>query len=199
MPFGLLKKLVRPLQCLVGLSILACSASYAADITLYASAIDAGLKKEVFRTGGKYLLSGDMESCSYAYLDKPSTSLRDGRLYVRMQFSAQVGVPGGSRCLGHAEAFWVTVSGRPYLRGEVVGIAEFRLDEGKDAIGPMLENFLASNVPQAINVNLRKELTKILTSNSPPYQVSLPRLELQGLTAERNALRLKFDFSLEGR
>ena len=181
------------------IAILACNQSYAADIALYASAIDAGLKKEVFRTGGRYLLSGDLESCSYAYLERPSTSLRDGRIFVRMHFSAQVGVASGSDCLGHTEAFWVTVSGRPFLRGEVVSITEFRLEEGKDVAGPLLESFLTSNVPQVINVNLRQQLTRILTSSSPPYQVSLSRLDLQGLTTERNALRLKFDFSLEGR
>lgn len=189
----------RVLDIAVGAGLLACTSAYAADIALYASAIDAGLKKEVFRTEGRHILSGDLESCSYAYLEKPSTSLADGRIRVRMHFSAQVGVTSGSNCLGHTEAFWVTVSGRLYLRGEVVGITDFRLDEGNDAMGPLLENFLSSSVPQVINVNLRQELTKILTANSPPYKVSLSRLELQGLTTERNALRLKFDFSLEGR
>ena len=105
----------------------------------------------------------------------------------------------GSNCVGRVEAFWVTVSGRPYFRGEVVGVTEFRLEEGRDIAGPLLENFLASTVAQAINVNLRQELTRILAANAPPYQVSLSRLDLQGITAERNALRLKFDFSLEGR
>lgn len=188
-----------PLACLIGMAVLGCGASHAADITLHASAIDAGLKKEIFRTGGRYLLSGDLESCSYAYLEKPATSLRGGRIFLRMHFSAQVGVAGGSGCVGHVEAFWVAVSGRPFLRGEVVGITDFRLEEGSDVVGPMLENFLAANLPRVINLNLRQELTRILSGSSPPYKVSLPRLDLRGLDAERNALRLEFDFSLEGR
>lgn len=189
----------RPLRLLLGMVLLACGGAHAADITLYASAIDAGLKQEIFRSGGRYLLSGDLASCAYAYLEKPSTSLRGGRLYLRMHFSAQVGVAGGSGCVGHVEAFWVSVSGRPYLRGEVVGIADFRLEEGNDMVGPMLETFLAANLPRVINVNLRQELTRILSGHAPPYKVSLPRLELQALSAERNALRIEFDFSLEGR
>lgn len=185
--------------CLVGTAVLGCGASHGADITLHASAIDAGLKKEIFRTGGRYLLSGDLDSCSYAYLEKPATSLRGGRIYLRMHFSAQVGVAGGAGCVAHTDAFWVSVSGRPYLRGEVVGISEFRLEEGSDVVGPMLESFLAANLPRVINVNLRQELTRILSDSSPPYKVTLPRLELRGLDADRNALRLEFDFSLEGR
>ena len=199
MTFTLHRLLHKPFACLIGMAVLGCGSSHAADITLHASAIDAGLKKEIFRTGGRYLLSGDLDSCSYAYLEKPATSLRGGRIYLRMHFSAQVGVAGASGCVGHVEAFWVSVSGRPFLRGEVVGISEFRLEEGSDVVGPMLESFLAANLPRVINVNLRQELTRILTSSSPPYKVSLPRLDLRGLSAERDALRLEFDFSLEAR
>lgn len=199
MTFTLHGRLPRPFAWLIGMAVLGCGASHAADITLHASAIDAGLKQEVFRTGGRYLLSGDLESCSFAYLEKPATSLRGGRIRLRMHFSAQVGVAGGSGCLGHAEAFWVSVSGRPYLRGETVGITDLRLEEGGDQIGPMLEDFLAANLPRVVNLNLRQELTRILSSSSPPYKVSLSRLDLRGLGAEGDALRLEFDFSLEGR
>lgn len=174
--------------------------AHAADITLHASAIDAGLRKEVFRApGGRYMLSGDLETCNYAYLEKPSTKLREGRIHLRMHFTAQVGVDRGSSCAGHVEAFWVTVSGRPYLRGESIGVNDFRLEEGQELAAPMLQDFLAATVPRALNINLRQELTRLLAANAPPYQVSLTRLELQGLAAERDMLRLKFDFSLEGR
>ena len=71
MTFARLGKLGTALAGMVGIAILASAPLHAADITLHASAIDAGLKKEVFRAEGRYLLSGDLESCSYAYLEKP--------------------------------------------------------------------------------------------------------------------------------
>lgn len=188
---------------IIGLSValVVCSPSGAADITLYASAIDTALKTEIFASDGKYLLSGEVKSCSYAYLERPSTSLRDGRIFVRMHFSGRAGIPNGATCVGPGEAFWLTVSGRPYFQGELVGITDFRLEEGQDVYGygPLLEGFLASSVPKALNLNLRQEVMKILTSTATPYKVFLPRLELQKVVAENNALRVLFDFSLEGR
>jgi hypothetical protein len=58
--------------------------------------------------GGNVPLSGDLESCACAHLVMLSTRLHDGRIFVRMGLSAQVGVPSGSSCLGHTAAFWVT-------------------------------------------------------------------------------------------
>ena len=184
---------------IVSAYLLFSSLSGAADITLHASAIDTALKTEVFTKDGKYFFSGGPKSCSYASLESPATSLRDGRMFVRVRFAGRAGVASASQCVGRDEAFWLTVSGRPSFQGEVLGITEIRLEEGNAVYGPLLESFLASIVPSALNLNLRRELMKMLTNAPSPYNVSLPRLELQGVTAESNALKVVFDFSLEGR
>lgn len=181
------------------LGILAVSPALGADITLYSSAIDTALKAEVFSKEGKHFLSGGPKSCSYASLEQPATKLRDGRIFVRMRFAARAGVTTQSQCVGREEGFWLTVSGRPTFQAEALGITDFRLEEGNRAYGPLLEVFLASLVPSAINLNLRQELMKLLAARPSPYKVSLPRLELQGVSAENDALKVMFDFSLEGR
>jgi hypothetical protein len=187
-----------PVACAV-LAFAACSSSSAADITLYSSAIDTALKAEVFSKEGKYFLSGGPKSCSFASLEQPATKLRDGRILVRMRFAARAGVSTRSECVGREEGFWLTVSGRPTFRAEALGITDFRLEEGDKLYSPLLEVFLASVVPNAINLNLRQELMKLLASRPSPYKVSLPRLELKGVSAENDALKVLFDFSLEGR
>jgi hypothetical protein len=56
-------------------ALLASGGGHAAQITLYSSAIDAALKQVVFNRDGKYLLAGQLNSCSYAYLEHPESSL----------------------------------------------------------------------------------------------------------------------------
>ncbi len=190
---------MRNILAIVALALLTTCPALAADITMHASAIDTALRTELFKNEGRYVLSGNPRTCAYAYLEKPATTLRDGRMLLRMYFAAKAAIQQGSNCMGRGEEFWLAVSGRPFFKGDNLSIDDIRLEEGKEAYRPMLEQFLSSYVLNAINFNVRQELLKILTNAKTAYQVSIPRLDLQKAIAENNMLRVNFDFSLEAR
>lgn len=177
----------------------AASFAQAAEIVLYPSAVDATLRREVFNRNGRYVLSGDPRTCAWAGLDSPATTFRDGRVFLRMRFQASTAVPVNNQCVGGGEQFWVTLSAEPFVNGELVGLHNARLEEGKDAYRPLLEIFLRNVAPSAINVNVRDEVTRMLKDPRNPWTVTLPRLDVQSAAVRDGGLAIGFDFRLEAR
>jgi hypothetical protein len=170
-----------------------------AEIALAASAFDKALRKEAFKRDGKLLLTGAPGECTYAYLETPTSAFRGGRLIIRAHFSGRAGVVVAGNCVSAGEAFWVTVSGRPVLRQDVLALEDVRVDEAKAEYRQLLAQALPSHMTNALNINLREELLKLLRSGDVGYALTLPRLLITGVESEADFLRLRFDFTLEAR
>ncbi len=107
---------------------------------------------------------------------------RTGRRGGRSRAASHTSTPSGSPCRDG-----------PSCAAKWSASADSASRKAATVVGPMLENFLAANLPRVINVNLRQELTRILSGSSPPYKVSLPRLDLRGLErrTQRAAARVR--------
>jgi len=172
-------------------------AADAATLVLHRSAIDTTLNRQVFTQQGKYVLSGSLQSCSYAYLERPRSSLREGRFYLNAHFSARVAQQVGDRCLGGDDAFDVTVSARPSFKGAIVGLEDFRLEQGKEAYRPLLEVLLTQAIPRALTVDLRQEIAKLLQSASTPYQITVQSIAVQSVGAADDMLRVELEIGFD--
>jgi hypothetical protein len=179
--------------------LLACAATPAAEIVVYESALQSAMLRQAFDVNGRRLLAGDPRQCNYALVQQPTLRLREGRLFLRAQFSGVLGVPvpsGG--CSGLADAFWFEVSGRPAAQGDALGLDDLRLGEVKEVYRPLIESLMSGAVSQALRINLRTELQKML-DGAGGYRASLPMLEIRSVTTSDEAVTLRFDFRLEAR
>lgn len=155
--------------------------------------------RQAFDVNGRRLLAGDPRQCNYALVQQPTLRLREGRLFLRAQFSGVLGVPGPSGgCSGLADAFWFEVSGRPTAQGDALGLDDLRLGEVKEVYRPLIESLMSGAVSQALRINLRAELQKML-DGAGGYRASLPLLEIRSVTTSDEAVTLRFDFRLEAR
>jgi hypothetical protein len=177
-----------------------CSATaQAAEIVLFPSAVDAALKRELFNSNGKFVVAGDPRSCAFTTLEQPATSFREGRLFLRSYLVTRAGLPSGSQCVGGGDAFWVTVSAEPFVARDILGLRAARTEDAPLHYRALVEIFLRAFAPQALNINLRDELTKVLRDPRVGYQVSVPTIDVQSIVARDNALTVRFDFRLEAR
>jgi hypothetical protein len=170
----------------------------AAELMLFPSAIDKAVKSEIFDSAGKRVLQGDPQSCAYALLEQPQTSLVPGRIALRAHLVAQLGVSLSGECTGTGDAFWVTVSGRPVMQGDLLTIDHLSLDEGKPAYRGLLEGLLSNHIADALKIDLRKELQALLR-NAGPYSTRLPQLTVLSVETSPAGVRISFDFKLEAR
>lgn len=179
--------------------LLACTTAPAAEIVVYESALQSAMLRQAFDVNGRRLLAGDPRQCNYALVQQPALRLREGRLFLRAQFSAVLGVPApAGGCTGLADSFWFEVSGQPVAQGDALALADLRLDEVKEVYRPLVESLMSGAVSQALRINLRTELQKML-DGANGYRASLPTLEIRSVTTSDEAVTMRFDFRLEAR
>lgn len=173
-------------------------AANAAELKLFPSAIGKAVQHEVFDKNGQKLLQGDPQSCAYALLERPTTTLLPGRIALRAYMITKLGVAFNGECRGTGDAFWITVSGKPVMKGDVLTVENLSLDEGKPAYRSLLENLLRNTIAGAMKVNLRTELQNLLR-NAGPYATSVPQLTVHSVETEPSGVHIRFDFKLEAK
>ena len=174
-----------------------CPASLAAaTIALHQDAATAAVGQRLFTHGGKRMLTGSLESCTYVYLEQPAVTFRERRLFLRARLAGRAGLKINGQCAGAGDAFFTTVSGQPYVSGETIALKNFRLDEGKAEYRGLLEPLLRQQIPLLLGVNLRGELMRLLQDNTSGFEVSLTQFKLIDVTALDGLLSVRFDFAL---
>lgn len=182
---------------LAGLCVNPAADLAAATIALQQDAVTSVIARRLFANEGKRMLSGTVETCSYAYLEQPAVTLRDGRLFLRVHLVGQAGLKVSGKCMGAGDALYTTVSGQPYINGESIGLKDFRVDEGKTAYRALLEPFLNRQIPSLLGVNLREELAKVFQNNQYDLKITLPQFQLIDVKARDGLLTVSFDFALQ--
>ena len=181
--------------CLIGCLAASFDAD-AASIAIHQDIITSSITRRLFTDNGRRMLTGSIASCSYAYLERPAVTLKDGRLYLRMRLAAQAGISLGGACKGAGDAFFTTVSGQPYVTGDSIGLRDFRMEEGREMYKGLLEPLLRRQVPALLGANLKDEMAKTVQNHAPDLRMTLSQFQLQEASARDGYLTVRFDFSL---
>jgi hypothetical protein len=170
------------------------------EISIRNTAIEKMLKQELFIDRGRYNLLQET-ACRYAYLDSPAVTLSQGRVRIDVRLSAKLAVEAGNQCAGGtAEVVRLTVSGKPIYAGEKIGLSDIRVDQvSNEAYRMLLQQFLESAVPRAVQIDVREGLQRILAERQDTYDVAVSRLSVTDLTAEDNVLHATLLFALTAR
>ena len=170
------------------------------ELTVYNSAIQKMLMDELFIDKGRYHLI-QQTACQYAYVDSPAVTMSEGRVRIKARLSGKLAVEVGEQCVGGAaDVVNVTVSGRPVFSGERIVLTDIKLDEvSKEAYRLLLQQFLESAIPRAVEINVREGLQRMLATRQSTYEVVVNKLSVVDLTAENNQLHATLVFSLAAR
>ena len=176
------------------------AADAASELTIQNTAIQKMLMDELFIDKGRYHLV-QQTVCQYAYVDSPAVTLSEGRVRIKARVSGKLAVEVGEQCVGGgADVVNVTISGRPTFSGEKIVLTDIKVDEvSKEAYRLLLQQFLDSAIPRAVEINVREGLQRMLATRQSTYEVVVNKLSVVDLTAENNQLHATLTFSLMAR
>ena len=168
--------------------------SQAAEIVLEHTAVDKLLAQTLFTNAGRYDLQ---RGACFAYLEKPSVELKDGRVRIRSHLVAQLGVDTGGSCVGVALASWTVVSGRPASNGGTVRLDDLRVDGVDDStLRLVLESGLLPALPRAIELDVLKAVRSMLQGGGVQLQTSVDTFQIESALAGDDRLVVRFNFKL---
>ena len=176
------------------------AAGPASELTIQNTAIQKMLMDELFIDKGRYHLVAQT-ACQYAYVDSPAVTVSQGRVRIKVRLSGKLALEVGDQCVGGAsDMVRVAISGRPAFSGEKLVLTDIKVDEvSNEAYRVLLQQFLESAIPRAVEINVREGLQRMLASRRPTYEVVVNQLSMADLTAENNQLHATLTFSLTAR
>jgi hypothetical protein len=176
------------------------AAGPASELTIQNTALEKMLMDELFIDKGRYQLI-PQTVCQYAYVDSPAVTLSQGRVKINVRVSGKLAMEVGDQCVGGAsDVVRVAISGRPAFSGEKLVLTDIKVDEvSNEAYRVLLQQFLESAIPRAVEINLREGLQRMLATRQPTYEIVVSQLSVADLTAENNRLHATLTFSLTAR
>jgi hypothetical protein len=170
------------------------------ELTIQNTAIEKMLMDELFIDKGRYQLIVQT-ACQYAYVDSPAVTLSQGRVRIKVRLSGKLAMQVGDQCVGgNSDVVRVAISGRPTFSGEKLVLTDIKVDEvSNDAYRVLLQQFLESAIPRAVEINVREGLQRMLATRQSTYEVVVSQLSVADLTAENNQLHATLTFSLTAR
>lgn len=181
--------------------VFAAATASAADSTLVIenTAIEKTLREQFFTDKGRFWLN-NTDACNQSWLESPKVTASAGRLRIGVFFSGRVGAQVGGQCVGGADAFNVTASGKPFYRDGRLGVEDIRIDSlSKEIYRPLLQPVFSSMVPKALDVNLKETVVRLLAGRTAPYEVEINDLVATEVTADADRVTVRLQFDLRVR
>jgi len=169
----------------------------AAEIILEKTAVQKLVEQGQFKDNGRFYVHKG--PCT-AYLEYPAVTLRDGRVSIRTHLSGRFGAEVGGTCLGFGLASWAVVSGTPNAIGNVVRLADIRIDEVEDSTTrTILESGLVPTLPNAVELDVLKAVRSMLQGTNGEVQAEVRALSIQTVGVADSKLSVRFEFTLVGK
>jgi hypothetical protein len=181
--------------------LLAAAAAWSADSTLILenTAIEKKLREQFFTDKGRFWLN-NVDACNHSWLESPKITASAGRLRIGVLFSGRVGASVGGQCVGGADAFNVTASGKPFFRDGRLGVEDIRIDSlSKEIYRPLLQPVFSSMVPKALDIDLKQTVVALMAGRTAPYEVEINELVATEVTADADRVSVKLQFDLRVR
>jgi hypothetical protein len=178
--------------------LLAAATAWPADSTLVLenTAIEKKLREQFFTDKGRFWLN-NADACNQSWLESPKVTASAGRLRIGVLFSGSVGASVGGQCIGAADAFNVTASGKPFFRDGRLGVEDIRIDSlSKEIYRPLLQPVFGSMVPKALDINLKETVVALMAGRTAPFEVEIRDLVATEVSADADRVNVKLQFDL---
>jgi hypothetical protein len=177
---------------------LAAPSAHAIDLIVHASTLVKALKAQVFKDRGRYYLQRP-ERCNDPYLENPTVSFKQGRVYVGAHFAGRIGALIGGVCQSTTEPSAVMLSARPVLRAQEAALEDVRLEAAdKPMVAAALQNLIRANSLSRLHIDLL-EAVRVLTApdKTAPYAIVVRALELSNLAVQNEELHVTVSGAVE--
>ncbi len=188
------------LQTLVFASTLAFTApsAHAIELIVHPSTVVKALKAQIFKDKGRYYLQRP-DRCSDPYLENPTVSFKQGRIFVGARFGGRIGALIGGVCKSVGEASAIVLSARPVAHLHEVALVDVRLESAdKPIVAAAVQNLISSKSLSALHIDLVEAIRPLtVPEKTTPYTIVLRELELSNLVVQNEELRVTVAGSME--
>ena len=177
---------------------LAAPSAHAIDLVVHASTLVKALKAQVFKDRGRYYLQRP-ERCNDPYLENPTVSFKQDRVYVGAHFAGRIGALIGGVCQSTTEPSAVMLSARPVLRLQEAALEDVRLESAdKPMVAAALQNLIRANSLSRLHIDLL-EAVRVLTTpdKTAPYAIVVRALKLNDLAVQNEELHVTVNGAVE--
>jgi hypothetical protein len=177
---------------------LAVPSAHAIDLVVHASTVAKALKAQLFKDRGRYYLHRP-DRCNDPYLENPTVSFKQGRVYVGAHFAGRIGALIGGVCQSATEPSAIMLSARPVLRLQEAALEDVRLERAdKPMVAAALQNLISADLLSRLHVDLL-EAVRALTApdKTAPYAIVVRALELSNLAVQDEELHVTVSGAVE--
>jgi hypothetical protein len=188
----------------VSILLLALTAAFAApsahaiDLVVHASMVAKALKAQLFTDRGRYYLRRP-DRCNDPYLENPTVSFKEGRVYIGAHFAGRIGALIGGVCQSGTEPSDIMFSARPVLRSQQAVLEDVRLERAdKPMVAAALQNLIGKNLLSRLRIDLL-DAVRALTARdrTAPYTIAVRALELSDLAVKDEELHVTVSGAVE--
>jgi len=172
-------------------------AASALDLMVNASMVTKALREQVFKDRGRYYLQRP-SPCNDPYLEDPTVSFRQGRIYVGARFAGRVGALIGGVCQSATEPSAIVISGRPVLRAQKAVLEDVRVERADKPMVAAAVQSLIGDSRSPIRIDFG-EAVRALTNpaKTAPYTIVVRSMELSNLSVQDEELHLTVEGAVE--
>jgi hypothetical protein len=177
---------------------LAAPSAHAIDLVVHASTVAKALKAQVFKDKGRYYLQRP-DRCNDPYLENPTVSFKQGRVYVGAHFAGRIGGLIGGVCQSATEPSAIMLSARPVLRAQQAALEDVRLEAAdKPMVAAALQNLIGANSLSRLHIDVL-EAVRALTApdRTAPYAIAVRELQLSNLFVQNEELHVTVNGAVE--
>jgi hypothetical protein len=177
---------------------LAAPSAHAIDLVVHASMVAKALKAQLFKDRGRYYLHRP-DRCNDPYLENPTVSFKQGRVYVGAHFAGRIGALIAGVCQSTTEPSAIMLSARPVLRSQEAVLEDVRLERAdKPMVAAALQNLIRADLLSRLHIDLL-EAVRALTApdKTAPYAIVVRALELSNLAVQNEELHVTVSGAVE--
>lgn len=185
---------------LASMFALAAPGAHAFDLVVHASTVAKALKAQVFKDKGRYYLQKP-DRCSDPYLENPTVSFRDGRVFVGARFAGRIGALIGGVCKSATAPSAIVLSARPVLRAQQAALEDVRLEAADEPmVAAALQNMIGGNALSRLHIDVL-EAVRTLTApdRTAPFTIAVRGLQLSNLVVQNEELHVTVNGAVEVR
>jgi hypothetical protein len=180
--------------------IVAAPSAIAFDVVVHPSMVVKALKAQIFKDRGRYYLQRP-DRCNDPYLENPTVSFKQGRVYVGAHFAGRIGALIGGACQSATGSSAIMLSARPVLRSQEAALEDVRLEAADNpTVAAVLQNLIRANSLSRLHIDL-VEAARVLTApgKTAPYAIVVRTLELSNLAVQNEELHVTVNGVVEVR
>ena len=173
-------------------------ARYAIDLVVHSSVLVKALNAQLFKDRGRYFLQRP-DRCNDPYLENPTVSFKQGRVFVGAHFAGRIGALIGGVCQSATEPSAIVISARPVLHAQEAALEDVRLEAAdKPMVAAALQNLIGADFLSRLHIDLLQAVRTWTTpEKTAPYTVDVRALKLSDLAVQNEELHVTVNGAAE--